>query len=123
MRFLVPLLVLCLLFTGCDGSAKKTDGERSLESRLDAALAIKDDNTRGSTLTVLARDAAEAGNGQIVKKAVAGIPDGKQHENAAQSSAMKLAEKGQHEAATEVAKMIADEKLRDNVLRSLSAKK
>jgi hypothetical protein len=123
MRLLFPLLCLAALFIGCDGAAKNTNDVRSLEVRLDAALAINDGNTRGSTLTILARDAAEAGNGEIVKKAVAGIPEGKVHQNAAQSCALKLAEKGQHEAANEVAKMIADEKLRDNVLRSLSAKK
>lgn len=123
MRFVSLLLCLAVLLAGCDGSGKNTKRERSLEERLDAALAITDANVRGSTLTVVAKDAAEAGNAEVVKKAVAGIPDTKVLDRAAQNCARKLADKGHHEAANEVAKMISDQKLRDNVLRILAAKR
>jgi hypothetical protein len=120
MRFFLLLLGLSVLLVGCAGSGTKVE---TLEERLDAALAITDVNLRGRTLSRVAADATEAGNVDVVKKAVADLPELNLKGSVASACATKLAAKGQHEAATDIARLIPDPQLRNSVLSRLSAKR
>ena len=110
----------CLLLTfiaGCQQpvstmSAPKTE----MTGRLEAALAMENDTARHNALAQVAQDAVEAGDGDVVLKAIAAIDDGTAHDNLRSTCSEALAKKGKISDATAVAKQLANDAARNNLL-------
>jgi hypothetical protein len=120
--FLVVILLATLpgLGVGCGGDKTTSPSPPNFQVRLDAALAISDPSAKDRALTTLAKDATEAGEAEIVKKAVDKISDPQTKDMAADRAALKLSSMGKAADAVEVAKMINDQSLRDGLLSKLS---
>ena len=102
-------------------SGTKADpGKAALSGRLEAALAISDPYKRDSALDRVAQEAAEAGDPEVTKKALAALRDPLLRDSAAAACAAKLATAGQLAAGTEVAKTIQEPNRRDDVLEKLA---
>jgi hypothetical protein len=140
VRFLgIALTVSVLTFGfGCGGSdttngagtqstnksaTKPSSGESKLASRLAAARAISFEDKRDTSLASLAKDAAEAGDGEIVKESLKEIRFLDLRNKTAAECALKLNELGHGAAAVEVANSINFVDKRDQVLEQLAKKK
>jgi hypothetical protein len=108
------------LGVGCRTDKTATQAPPNFQVKLDAALAINDPSARDRALTGLAKDASEAGDIEIVKKAVEKIGDARTKDSTADRAALKLSSMGKAAEAVEVAKMINDQALRDGLLSKLS---
>jgi hypothetical protein len=75
------------------------------------------------TLIDVAKDAAVAGEGEIIKQALKGIENVTLRDNTAAECALKLNERGQRTLALEVAKIISLNDLRDQILDQLAKSK
>ena len=117
---LILLAILSGLGAGCSGDKPSPQPPPNFQPRLDAALAIGDPTARDRALTSLAKDATEAGEVEIVKKAVDKISDPHTKDITADRAALKLSSMGKSAEAVEVAKMINDKALRDGLLSKLS---
>ena len=110
------LLLICVLqLTGCSNDAKPDH-----QSRLDAATEMNEVTHRNTALAKVAIDAATAGEGDVVKKAVSAITVEDKKMRTARDSALALAKAGQGAAAVEVAKMISQVKMRDDTLKQIA---
>ena len=76
------------------------------KGRLKAAQKITNSGTKNEALSKLAKDAAKAGEGEIVKQAIDDINQSGTKNLAASVAAVSLAEAGEGSAAVEVAAMI-----------------
>jgi hypothetical protein len=112
---------------GCDSQtktnrvpAKKVSPESKFASRLEAALAISFQDQRDQTLATLAKDAAEAGDEEVVKEAVKNIRFVDLRDRTAADCAMALQKAGKQAASVTLAKTISFIDLRDRVLSDLA---
>jgi hypothetical protein len=115
IRFVCAAVMLAWL-AGCTEERSTAP----LPDRLKAAQAIQDPGQRDSALVKVAKDAAEAGEGEVVKGAIASIKDPGTHDNTAVSCAPLLMKAGKGTDATEVAKSIRDPGTRDSALSKLA---
>lgn len=92
-----------------------------MSSRLDAALAMKADTSRHNTLVRVAQDAAEAGDGDVVLKAIAAIDAGTARDNLCSTCSKALAKKGKTSEATAVAMQLANDTSRNNLLSQIAS--
>lgn len=96
-------------------------GTSELSGRLEAALAMKDGTSRHNTLVKLADNAARAGDGDVVLKAIAAVDAGTSRDNLCAKCSLTLAEQGKTSEATAVAKEIANETQRNNTLTQIAS--
>jgi hypothetical protein len=123
-RFIIitNIFLLLFLFTGCkDQGATKSSPPTELSGRLDAALAMKEGTSRHNTLVKLAEDAAKAGDGDTVLKAIAEVDAGISRDNTCAICSEALAKQGKTSEATAVAKQIANETSRNNMLGKIAS--
>ena len=115
-------LLCVILVAGVAGSGgcDREDSPGALADRVEAALAISNSPQKDQALQQVAEDAAEAGEGEIVRKALSGMNNGPQRDQAAQQCAHSLAKAGRRSEAVEIAKMIANSPQRDQLLQQLS---
>jgi hypothetical protein len=109
------------LLSGChvqEPAASTSTSEFS--GRLDAALAMKEGTARHNTLVKLAENAAHAGNGDVVLKAIAAVDAGTARDNTCAVCSLALAKKGKTSEATVAANEIRDETQRSNVLTQIA---
>ena len=115
-------VVICV--AGCGGrdapQQKTIISEPSWAARFGTAQGIQDPDERDETLNRLALDAASDGRDDDVKKAVFGIRSVGKKDQAAHGAAITLAKQGKGEAAREVAKLIADERMRAEALQTIA---
>ncbi len=93
---------------------------KKLADRLAATETITDESIKDKSLTTLAEDAAKAGEVKIVKSALDGMMDGGRRDTATSASALLLAKAGFLKPAIELARVIADDDLRDKTLAELA---
>jgi hypothetical protein len=86
------------------------------QAKLEAALAHSDAAQRDAALAKVAHDAAVAGAGDVARAAVGKISDSGTRDAAAQAAAFALLEAGMPAAAKEVANLIEDGSMREDVL-------
>jgi hypothetical protein len=111
------------LAVGCGSGSPRPSAEppkdrpsaEQLRGRLDAAVGITDPVKKREVLQVLARDAADAGTGEVVLQAVKEIIDPAVKADAAEDCAVRLVRSGDAKGATAVADLIADPARRDEV--------
>jgi hypothetical protein len=117
----VPLLLgLLYLVVPHSGVRKTPSGPPELVSRFQAALQITSLYDRDNALAHVARDAAQAGAGDVAKESVRGMSYGYQRDQTAAACAPVLANTGHASDATEVANLIASDYLRNQVLANLA---
>ena len=120
-KFLNYVLVFAaLLFAGCSDQRKPGAPHEQLKGRLTAALAINDMNQRDAALKSVAQDAAEAAEGEIVKRAVYEIHDLPMLDEVAYACALRLVERGQAQAAADTAKLMRDASKQNEVLSRIA---
>jgi hypothetical protein len=91
-----------------------------LAARLSATETITDESIKDKSLTSLAEDAAKAGETKIVKSALDQMVDTNQRDAATSASALLLAKAGFLKPAIELARVIADDDIRDKTLAELA---
>jgi hypothetical protein len=110
-------LLLCpMLLLGCDQRPREPASPEELKGRLDAALSMRNVADRNDALASVARDAAAAGDGDMVKRALGPINNTSRKDEAAAACALKLAEIGKSQVAVEVAKTIHNSPLQNETL-------
>ena len=117
MKIFANICLLLSFIAGCQQpvstmSAPKTE----MTGRLEAALTMKKGAARHNALVHVAQDAAEAGDGDVVLKAIAAIDDGTAHDNLCSTCSEALAKQGKISEATAVAKQLANDAARNNLL-------
>jgi hypothetical protein len=109
-----------LLFVGCSDQSTSRATSDKFKGRLTAALAINDTSQRNDALKSVAQDAAEAAEGEIVKRAIYEINDSAMLDNVAYTCALKLVERGQAQAAADTAKLMHDTSRQNEVLSQIA---
>jgi serine/threonine protein kinase len=99
--------------------AAKNSHEK-LTERLAATETITDESIKDKSLTSLAEDAAKAGETKIAKSALDQMVDTNQRDAATSASALLLARAGLLKQAIELARVIADDDIRDKTLAELA---
>jgi len=113
---------------GCEPSRTETKppptaGAAGLASRLSAANAIGGSTERDDALAKVSVDAAQAGEGAIVKTAIQQIGSTSVMDTAAADAARRLAAAGKGEDAVAVAKSIGSSSIRDETLKAIATGK
>ena len=128
MRLTLIFVALCLLLAGCghrstkaNVSSETTEASSDFAGRLEAAKAIFDSNKRDSALVTVSLDAANAGEGEVAKAAVASIFDSNAKDDAAYNAAVALAKAGKGQEAKAVADLIFDSNRRDSALAKIAS--
>jgi len=125
-RTIAPLLIAGAFFLpfalGCDEpkAPHVNAATGQLAGRLSAAKGITDMGQRNEALAKLARDAAEAGDGDIANQAITSITDMDVRNKVAYSAALQLAKAGKTDLATTTATHITDMDLRNKVLSKIA---
>jgi hypothetical protein len=114
------LVFAVLSLAGCGHQRTPHAIPEQLKGRLDAALAINDMNQRDAALKSVAQDAAEAAEGEIVKRAVYEIHDLPMMDKVAYACALRLVERGQAQAAADTAKLMRDASKQNEVLSRIA---
>jgi hypothetical protein len=89
-------------------------------ARLEAAMTIFGINEKDDALGQVARDAAKAGEAEIVRKAIGNMIGNNSRDATAHEAALLLAKAGQRKAAVEIAKSIFGNTTRDQTLSELA---
>lgn len=110
------LIFVVLIGAGCSEKPTTRSTVEQLNGRLTAALAINDMNQRDAALKAVALDAAEAAQGEIVKRAVYEIHDATVMDGTTYACALKLVERGQTQAAADAAKLMHDATKANDIL-------
>jgi hypothetical protein len=103
-----------------EAPAGTKSSRKKLADRLAATETISDESIKDKSLTSLAEDAAKAGETKIVKSALDQMVDTNQRDAATSASALLLARAGFLKPAIELARIIADDDLRDRTLAELA---
>ena len=125
LRSIVVASALLGVGLGCEPSRTETKppptaGTAGLASRLSAANAIGGSTERDDALAKVSVDAAQAGEGAIVKTALQQIGSTSIRDKAAADSARRLAAAGEGADAVEIAKSIGSTSLRDETLKAIA---
>lgn len=118
--FIACICVSILFMLGCDQGAPTTESEQATQTRLEAAKRIASSTEKNAALVEVARIAAEAGEGKIVKEAISEMSLSSVRNSTAETTAPLLAKKGRTEDALAVVKMINSTTLRDKVLAEIA---
>ena len=94
--------------------------QQILESRLEAAQSISDTSGRDAAFAQLARDAAKAGDVNLVRRTLSRILGSQERDQAALESVRLLAQLGLRKPAVEIAKTISGGTVRDTALSELA---
>ena len=122
MKIVTSICLRLILVTGCqDPAAPVTAPPTEISGRLGAALEMKKGTARHNTLVKLAQDAAEAGDGNVVFKAIEAVDAGTARDNTCAICSEALARKGKTSEATAVAKQISNEMARNNALSRIAS--
>jgi hypothetical protein len=122
VKIVTGICLLLILVAGCDDPASTTNAPPSETSgRLDAVLAMKEDVARHNALVKLAQDAAEAGAGDAVLRAIDAVDAGTARDNTCAICSEALARKGKTTAAKAVASQISNEVARNNTLSKIAS--
>ena len=113
------LLVLFLAAGGCRPAVES--GPPNMMPHLLGALQIQDVKERDVALKMACREAAEEGSGPTVLMGIPHIEDSALRDQVAEECAIALGDTGESEAALEVARLIADESKRNQLLARLGA--
>ena len=114
------LLLVPFLVAGCFLKPKQPQSAEQLKGRLDAASTMTNVAQRDDALSTIALDAADAGEGDIVKKALEGMSNVSKKNDTAYDAALKLSERGKTPAAVEVAKMISNTAKQNEALSKIA---
>jgi hypothetical protein len=121
VRTFTRICLLLLLLAGCDHQVPVTGtGTSEFSGRLEAALAMENGTAKHNTLVKLAENAAQAGDGDVVLKAIAAVDAGTFRDNTCAICSLALAKQGKTLEATAVAKEIANETQRNNTLTQIA---
>jgi hypothetical protein len=116
------ICLLLILVAGCqDPASTMTAPPTEISGRLGAALEMKKGTARHNTLVRLAQDAAEAGDGNVVFKAIEAVDAGTARDNTCAICSAALARKGKTSEATAVANQISNETARNNALSKVAS--
>ena len=118
LKFL-PFSLLLFLAGGCGPSPES--GPPNVMHHVLGALQMQDARERDTALASACREAAEQGSGPVVMMGVPRIDDAALREQVAEECALALGEAGETEAAADIAKLIASEKKRDEVLAKVNS--
>ncbi len=122
MRWAYQTMIICGGLAALSGCQEKKPTDRAeAAARVEAALQINDPSERDKALASACTDAAKAGAGEVVVKALPKIGDPTRRDQAAEDCALKLRDAGQAAAATNVAKQIGNPSKRDGVLKKLAS--
>jgi hypothetical protein len=116
---LFPFFVLLFLAGGCNPPPES--GPPNMMHHVLGALQMQDARERDTALASACREAAEQGSGPVVMMGVPRVHDATLREQVAEECALALGEAGEAEAAADVAKLIASEKKRHEVLAKVNA--
>jgi hypothetical protein len=116
---LIPLAVVLAGLPGCAGD-RPDPAAAELRARLNAALALGEAPERDAALANVTREAALAGHADVVKTALGRMSDRPAMDAAAKSAALALLEAGMPAQANEVAGLIEDGPMREDVLSRLA---
>jgi len=120
-RYWPGLLCGLALVLGCGGKPSESHVKpNQLHARLDACLTMTNLNARDEALKAVALDAAEIGEGEVVKGALGRFTSLNLKDEAASACALKLSAAGQDQAAVDVAKMMMSLDKRDDVLKKIA---
>ena len=114
------LMLALLLVLGCRQEATHQATPDQLKGRLDAAMAMTNVADKCDALAAIAKDAVDANEGEIVKKALDQMTNVAQKNDAAYACALKLSDRGDSQRATEVAKMITNVSQRNEALSKIA---
>ncbi len=114
------VLLASLLLLGCDVRPKQPQSSEQLKGRLAAAATLTNMSQKEDALSAIALDAADAGEGDICKKALEGMSNVSKKNDAAYDAALKLSERGKTPAAVEVAKLITNISKQNDVLSKIA---
>jgi hypothetical protein len=101
-------------------SARGGEMARDLIPRYEAAKAIRSPDERDKAMAAVVRDAARLGDWAMTHKALSGITDGTDRDDAAGDAARLLSRFGRRAEAMDIAKTIGDSSKRDAALRELA---
>ena len=101
-------------------AAVAVDEREDLESRLEAASMMTNQNNKDGMLARLAQDAAKAGEVEIVERVLGQIANLGERSGASIGSVRLLAKRGLRKEALEIAKGIASLEIRDQALAELA---
>lgn len=111
------LVILALSFAvGCQDSSEISE----FQGRLDAALALESETDRNNALAQCAETSANAGDGEIVKEAIANISEKTIRDVLGLKCSRILARSGATSTATEVAENIDNPTMRQNALKEIA---
>jgi len=113
-------MLALLLVLGCRQEATHQSTPDQLKGRLDAAMAMTNVADKCDALAAIAKDAVDANEGEIVKKALDQMTNVAQKNDAAYACALKLSDRGDSQRATEVAKMITNVSQRNEALSKIA---
>ncbi|HEU5122717.1 MAG TPA: protein kinase [Verrucomicrobiae bacterium] len=108
--------------TGLVRHEEKSWSRAELSARLEAAKGIFGFSQKDSAMAAVARDAAAAGEAEIVKQALGQITGFSNRDDAARIAARRLAQNGHRTEALEIARTITAFSTRDATLRELADK-
>jgi hypothetical protein len=121
LKISISFCLLLVLALGCQGQVStQSPAPTAMSGRLDAALAMKVGTSRHNALVKLAEEAANAGDGDVVLKAIAAVDAGTARDNTCSICSQALAKQGKSSQATKVAKQIANETSRNNMLAKIA---
>jgi hypothetical protein len=105
---------------GAVSARERKSNHENFLVRLQAASTIMDVDGRSSAVAAVVKDAARAGDADIVKTAVGRIIDSSTRDETAREAALLLARSGQRKAAIEVTRFIMSIDTRDQTLAELA---
>ena len=113
-----------LLTVGCytDTSVPTEAGSSELHARLNAAKVMTKNADRDETLSIVAREAAKAGDVDVAKGALSVMTLGSAKDETAAACAVQFSSVGRSAAANEVAGMIRSAPDRDVTLKKLATR-
>ena len=118
--FIVCMGLSALLMPGCDRGTPITESEQATKTRLEAAKRITSSTEKNAALAEVARIAAEAGQGKLVREAISEMSLSSVQNSTAETTAPLLAKKGKTEDALAVVQMINSTTLRNKVLAEIA---
>ncbi len=93
--------------------------QENLSARFEAAILISNTNDRDEALATLTKDAASAGEADLIRQFISMISNSETQGEAAHDAAIMLAKRGQMKQATAIAQTISEGHIRDQTLSEL----
>lgn len=121
----LPLAFAACLLCACDRPAAPTAQPSAaatspLRGRLDAALAIAGGEARDAALRAVARDAADAGDAEVVIAAIGGMTAAGIRNSTAEACAATFAGRSDPKSAGDLSRLITSDEALDRVLKAIA---